>query len=138
MVGGPFRWGGGHHGSQAMCGPLGRGRKRGNRLPCQAFSGHLAAFVGPSSRHHQQQRPMAFIPYVPYPEATGLLEELYQRYGGGDGAVDNVVRIHSLNPRSMRDHMDLYSHLMRGASPLSRVQREMIAVAVSAANDCFY
>ena len=81
---------------------------------------------------------MAFIPYVPYAEATGLLGELYQRYGGADGPVDNVVRIHSLNPRSMRDHMDLYSHLMRGKSPLSRIQREMIAVAVSAANDCFY
>jgi len=81
---------------------------------------------------------MAFIPYVPYPEATGLLEELYRRYGGADGPIDNIVRIHSLNPRSMRDHMDLYSHLMRGSSPLSRAQREMIAVVVSAANDCFY
>jgi alkylhydroperoxidase family enzyme len=52
--------------------------------------------------------------------------------------VDNILRIHSLNPRSMRDHYALYAHLMRGPSPLSRVQREMIAVVVSAENDCFY
>ena len=38
----------------------------------------------------------------------------------------------------MEHHYDLYRHLMAGPSPLSRVQREMIAVAVSVENDCFY
>jgi alkylhydroperoxidase family enzyme len=79
---------------------------------------------------------MAFIPYVPHDEADGLLAELYDGYGGE--AIDNILRIHSLNPRSMRDHVDLYSHLMRGSSPLSREQREMLAVTTSALNDCFY
>jgi alkylhydroperoxidase family enzyme len=81
---------------------------------------------------------MAYIPYVAYSEAEGLLAELYRRYGGPRGRVDNIIRIHSLNPRSMRDHLELYAHLMRGPSPLSRVQREMLAVVVSAENDCFY
>ncbi len=81
---------------------------------------------------------MAFIPYVSNEAATGLLSRLYENYGGEGGELDNILRIHSLNPRSLKDHVELYSHLMRGRSPLSRVQREMIAVAVSAANDCFY
>ena len=81
---------------------------------------------------------MALIPYVPYGEAKGLLKDLYRRYGGGGGPLDNIIRIHSLNPRSMQDHVALYAHLMRGPSPLSRIQREMIAVVVSAVNDCFY
>lgn len=81
---------------------------------------------------------MAFIPYVPPNEAEGLLADLYARYSGDDGALDNILRIHSLNPRSLRDHVELYSHLMRGRSPLTRVQREMLAVTVSAENDCFY
>ena len=81
---------------------------------------------------------MAYIPYVPYDEADGLLAELYRKYKGPRDWIDNIIRIHSLNPRSMRDHMGLYSHLMRGPSPLSRVQREMLAVVVSAQNDCFY
>jgi alkylhydroperoxidase family enzyme len=81
---------------------------------------------------------MAHIPYVPNEEATGLLKDLYGRYARADGSLDNILRIHSLNPRSLRDHVELYAHLMRGASPLSRAQREMIAVTVSAANDCFY
>ncbi len=81
---------------------------------------------------------MAYIRYAPYEGASGLLGELYAAYDRGDGRLDNIIRIHSLNPRSMRDHVDLYSHLMRGPSPLSRIQREMIAVTVSTLNDCFY
>ena len=81
---------------------------------------------------------MACIPYVPDEDASGLLSRLYESYSDSNGVLDHILKIHSLNPRSMRDHMELYSHLMRGPSPLSRVQREMIAVAVSVANDCFY
>lgn len=81
---------------------------------------------------------MAFIPYVGYDEAQGLLAELYRRYGGGGRRMDNILRIHSLNPPSMAHHVQLYAHLMRGRSPLSRAQREMIAVTVSAENHCFY
>ena len=80
---------------------------------------------------------MAHIPYVPESEARGLLARLYARLSGPDG-LDNILRIHSLNPPSMEHHVLLYAHLMRGPSPLSRIQREMIAVTVSSANDCFY
>jgi alkylhydroperoxidase family enzyme len=38
----------------------------------------------------------------------------------------------------MRQHYELYLELMRGPGSLTRVQREMIAVAVSAANNCHY
>jgi hypothetical protein len=51
---------------------------------------------------------------------------------------DNILRIHGVHARVMRLHYDLYRELMRGPSPLSRIQREMIAVAVSAANRCHY
>ena len=81
---------------------------------------------------------MAHIPYVDYDEAQGLLAELYRRYGGGRGTIDNILRIHSLNPPSMAHHVQLYAHLMRGRSPLTRAQREMIAVTVSGVNECFY
>ena len=52
--------------------------------------------------------------------------------------VDNIIRIHSLNPLSMDHHVQLYAHLMRGPSRLTRIQREMIAITVSVANDCYY
>ncbi len=81
---------------------------------------------------------MAHIRYVQDEAAEGLLAKLYQRYRGEQGVVDNILRVHSLNPRSMQDHVQLYTHLMRGPSPLTRVQREMLALVVSTENDCFY
>ena len=81
---------------------------------------------------------MAHIPYVLEDDAGQVLTEYYERFAEPDGSVDNILRIHGLNPRSLRDHALLYTHLMRGPSPLSRVQREMIAVTVSSLNDCFY
>ena len=51
---------------------------------------------------------------------------------------DNIIRIHGVHSRTMRRHYDLYRELMYGRSPLSRIQREMIAVVVSAENKCHY
>ena len=80
----------------------------------------------------------AWIHWVSETDATGDLREYYDRWRGPGGKVDHILKIHSLNPGSMKGHVDLYAHLMRGPSPLSRVQREMIAVVVSAANQCHY
>lgn len=51
---------------------------------------------------------------------------------------DNILRIHGVHSRTIRLHYDLYVELMRGPGPLSRIQREMIAVTVSATNGCHY
>lgn len=81
---------------------------------------------------------MAWIEVINETEATGRLRELYEQYQGPWGGVDNIIKIHSLNVKSMQTHYDLYAHLMRGRSPLTRVQREMIAVVASVANQCHY
>ncbi len=72
---------------------------------------------------------MAFIPYHPEEEIPA-----------GDRVPDrdNIIRIHGVHSRVMRQHYNLYMELMRGPGPLSREQREMIAVVVSAVNDCHY
>lgn len=81
---------------------------------------------------------MAWIEVVPEDAATGRLKELYEKYREPWGGVDHIISIHSLNVKSMKAHYDLYAHLMRGRSELSRIQREMIAVVASAANHCHY
>ncbi|KAA3644961.1 MAG: peroxidase [Chloroflexi bacterium] len=81
---------------------------------------------------------MAWIKMVPEDEASGRLKELYAQYTEPWGGVDNIMKIHSLNPKSMKTHFDLYAHLMRGKSDLSRVQREMIAIVTSVTNHCHY
>lgn len=82
---------------------------------------------------------MAFISYVPYEEATPLLRQLYERcHNVNWGGVDNIIRIHGHDPWSMERHHELYHHLVQGPSPLSRQQREMVAVVVSGLNRCHY
>ena len=81
---------------------------------------------------------MAWIKVISEDEATGRLKELYEKYQESWGEVDGILKIHSLNVKSMQTHYDLYAHLMRGRSDLSRIQREMIAVVVSAVNQCRY
>lgn len=79
----------------------------------------------------------AWIRVVGPDEADGELHEAYGRIGARD-RVANVVGVHSLHPDAMEDHVSLYRTLMFGPSPLSRREREALAVVVSAANDCFY
>lgn len=53
-------------------------------------------------------------------------------------AMAHILASHSLNPAALEAHLGLYRTIMFGESPLSRTEREAIAVAVSAANDCHY
>jgi alkylhydroperoxidase family enzyme len=52
--------------------------------------------------------------------------------------ADNILASHSLSPRALKAHLRLYRTIMFEESPLTRAEREAIAVAVSAANDCHY
>jgi len=81
----------------------------------------------------------AWIEMIPEEKAEGELREWYDRTRDPEfGRVDNILRIHSLNPTSLRDHYELYRHVMYGRSGLTRVEREMVAIVVSAANRCHY
>ena len=81
---------------------------------------------------------MAWIEVIAEDEARGELKDLYDRMIEPWGGVDNILKIHSLNPPSLQGHFELYRILMFGRSELSRAQREMIAVVVSTENKCFY
>lgn len=81
---------------------------------------------------------MSWIKVIPETEASGELRQLYDEMTEPSGGVDNILKIHSLNPASLRTHFAFYKTLMRGPSGLSRAQREMIAVVVSATNRCHY
>ncbi len=81
---------------------------------------------------------MAWIKMIAERDAQGDLKEMFDRCMTKDGAVDNILKIHSLNPASLKGHFEFYRMLMFGRSELKRAQREMIAVVVSAANNCHY
>ncbi len=54
------------------------------------------------------------------------------------GMVPNVLRTFSANQEKLRAFGQYYNTLMLGASGLSKLEREMVAVVVSSANRCFY
>jgi len=82
---------------------------------------------------------MAWIRYVREDEMPDDLREIVRQYRFEPWeSLDNILRIHSQDPPTLKYHYDYYVHLMKKPAPLTRVQREMIAVAVSAANHCHY
>lgn len=54
------------------------------------------------------------------------------------GLIPNVLRAYSFDQAKLRAFMDMYNDLMLAPSGLSKMEREMIAVAVSAENRCVY
>ena len=53
------------------------------------------------------------------------------------GMVPNVLLAHAFSPEKLDAFSALYNELMLGESGLSKLEREMIAVVVSARNRCF-
>ena len=81
---------------------------------------------------------MAWIKEIDIDEADGKLAGIYGELVEKRGKISNILKVHSLNPDALGNHLDLYMTIMFGKSGLSRAEREAIAVVVSANNDCAY
>ena len=72
---------------------------------------------------------------------TGLDPELSEYFRICEeklGFVPNVLRAYAFDNKKLKAFIDMVDDLMLGDSGLSRLEREMIAVAVSAVNHCHY
>lgn len=81
---------------------------------------------------------MAYVSKIPPEEATGSLKREFDAAMARAGRIWEIVAVQSQNADALRDGMRLYRTTMYGESPLSRQQREMIAVVTSMANECHY
>jgi alkylhydroperoxidase family enzyme len=82
---------------------------------------------------------MANIEVVPDDEWVGELGKLYsQVVDPTSGRVDNIIAVHSLNPRGLAAHQGLYASAMASTASLRKVERELIALVVSLENHCHY
>lgn len=72
---------------------------------------------------------MAFIDYV-LPDSLEPEERVTDR--------DHIIQVSAVHPAVMRRHYELYVELMHAPGPLSRREREIMAVRVSGLNDCPY
>jgi alkylhydroperoxidase family enzyme len=81
---------------------------------------------------------MAFIRVINQDDADGDLGREYAKALKRAGRIYNVIKIQGLRPAALRDSVRLYIDVMHGPGELTRAEREMIAVVVSAANACHY
>ena len=76
------------------------------------------------------------LPQVdPLPEGTAKFFQICEEKLG---LVPNVLRAYAHNIDKLNAFSGMYNDLMLGESGLSKLEREMIAVVVSAENKCFY
>jgi hypothetical protein len=81
----------------------------------------------------------AWITMIDEEAASDDLAEAYAECADPtSGRAANILKVHSLSPRSMLAHRALCRTLMFGPSPLKRYQREMIGVVVAALAQCVY
>ncbi|KIN62502.1 Alkylhydroperoxidase [Sulfitobacter noctilucicola] len=71
----------------------------------------------------------------PLPEETQKYFDICQEKLG---MVPNVLRAYAFNAEKLNSFTAMYNDLMLADSSLSKLEREMIAVAVSSVNKCFY
>ena len=81
---------------------------------------------------------MSWISEIPREQSTGLLRRELDAAVRRSGRVWNIVQVMSLNAPVLKATMGQYAAIMFGPSPLSRVQRELLATVVSAEVGCFY
>ncbi|WP_425092852.1 peroxidase-related enzyme [Tropicimonas sp. S265A] len=76
------------------------------------------------------------LPQVdPLPEATAKYFAICEEKLG---MVPNVLRAYAFDIEKLNTFTALYNDLMLGDSGLTKLEREMIAVAVSSVNRCYY
>ena len=81
---------------------------------------------------------MPHVHVLEYDETTGITRREYDSALRRAGRIWNIVSIQSQLPEVMRDSLRIYQSIMFGPSPLSRAQRELMAVVTSQANECHY
>jgi uncharacterized peroxidase-related enzyme len=72
---------------------------------------------------------------------TELEPELRDYFGACEdklGFIPNVLKAYAFDNKKLKAFIDMSDDLMLGESGLSKLEREMIAVAVSAVNHCHY
>ena len=81
----------------------------------------------------------AWIRMIPDEEADEALSEVLALARSPHGTVDNVMRVHSLRPSTMRGHVVLYrAALHDDSNTLPEWLQETVASYVSILNDCPY
>jgi uncharacterized peroxidase-related enzyme len=78
------------------------------------------------------------LPLPPRESLPPDLRKYFQVCEERIGFVPNVLAAYTFDEAKLRAFIGFYNDLMLEASPLTKLEREMIAVVVSSANRCYY
>lgn len=82
---------------------------------------------------------MSWIKTIDFSQATGALKKIYEKVTGPDNNVDNVLKVHSLRPHTLKGHMSLYKNVLHHSNnTLPKWYLEAIGTFVSFLNQCDY
>ncbi len=81
---------------------------------------------------------MSWIEEIDDENADPKLKKVYEKIKGDRGKLSNIMKVHSLMPAAMNDHMNLYMSIMFEENNLGREMCELIGVIVSEENGCDY
>jgi len=100
----------------------------------------MAAPDALTDRYRSQPRRLTALD-LPLPPRESLPPDLQKYFAVCDekiGFLPNVLAAYTFDEAKLRAFIGLYNDLMLEDSPLSKLEREMIAVVVSSANHCYY
>ena len=82
---------------------------------------------------------MSWIETVEPQAASGEIARLYEQVRSSDGQVDNILKAHSLRPRTLAGHLAIYKAVLHSQpNELTPAERELVGVLVSQLNGCDY
>ncbi|MFC5586548.1 peroxidase-related enzyme [Nitratireductor kimnyeongensis] len=83
-------------------------------------------------------KPVTALHFPPLETLSDETRAYFEKCEEKLGLVPNVLRAYAFDENKLRAFTQMYNDLMLGDSGLTKLEREMIAVAVSSINHCFY
>ncbi len=90
------------------------------------------------TKRNQKPRSVTALKLVPAADLSAQTKAYFVKCEEKLGLVPNVLVAYAFDEKKLRAFTDMYNDLMLGDSALTKLEREMIAVAVSSLNHCYY
>lgn len=87
---------------------------------------------------HSDNLPISRLPIADEATLPEDMRAMFDQMRAKPGFVPNVFQAYAIRPEQLQGFVALYNSIMEADSGLTKAEREMIAVAVSAQNHCFY
>lgn len=81
---------------------------------------------------------MSYVKTIPEENASGMIRRVYDAANARSSEVAEIIQVMSLDAKSAQASMNFQTNLMDTKNALTPYRREMLAIVISVANDCYY